>query len=438
LRLLLADGTVVADGRERKADVLIEGGRITAVGGGLAAREARGAAGAKKTGGGLTILDCSGCLIVAGLVDMHVHLREPGREDEETVASGALAALAGGFTDILAMANTDPVADTGSVIDFVLDEGRRAAGARVHAAGALTKGLAGAELAEMGDMAASGAIAFSDDGKTPSSALMMRHGLEYAKGLGMPVLAHCEEPALSAGAAMNEGITATRLGLAGAPAAAEAIAVAREIALAEFVGTPVHIQHVSTAAAVELVRAAKARGARVTCEVTPHHLLLSDDECAGYDPVYKVNPPLRGDSDREALMAALADGTIDCLASDHAPHARHEKELEFELAPAGIAGLETTLPLVATELVGPGRLSWSRLVEAMADAPRRILGLGPVAIEPGAPADITVIDPAAEKSVGDGWLSKSVNSPWWGRTLKGHARHVIVGGEARLVDGSPR
>lgn len=426
MRFLLVNGTVVDGGTEIAADVAIEDRAIEAVGKGLAG---------KSKDSEVTRLNCTGCVILPGLVDMHVHLREPGREDEETVASGALAALAGGFTDVAAMANTSPVADTGAVVEFVGRQAGIAGAARVHPVGAITKRLAGEELAEMGDMADAGAVAFSDDGTTPASALIMRRALEYAKSLGRPVLAHCLDPALTSGGAMNEGIVATRLGLEGIPDAAEEVIVAREIALAEMVGSPVHIQHISTAAAVVLVREAKDRGAPVTCEVTPHHLFLEDSACEGYDPVYKVNPPLRTSSDREALARGLADGTIDCVASDHAPHATHEKELEFECAPFGLVGLETTVPLVVERLVKNGGLSWSRMAEVLSGAPRRILGLPEVRISVGAPADITVIDPDVVRTVGEHWHSKSRNCPWWGIQLAGHARHVIVAGEALLVDG---
>jgi dihydroorotase len=416
---------LVDGAKEEAGDILVEDGVIAAVGKNLKAK-------AKDA----EVLDCTGCVVMPGLVDVHVHLREPGREDEETVASGARAAVAGGFTDIASMANTSPVADNGSVIEYVRRCSTGAGGARVHPVGALTKGLAGQELAEMGDMARSGAVAFSDDGNTPASARMMRRGLEYAKGLGLPVLAHCMDPALGQGGAMREGLVGTRLGLPGIPAAAEAAIVAREIELCELVGTPVHIQHISAARSLDLIRTAKARGLPVTCEVTPHHLFLEDSACEGYDPVYKVNPPLPTQEDRMALLEALIDGDIDCIASDHAPHAPHEKELEFEEAPFGLVGLETTLPLVVSELVKPGRLSWPALVELMAHGPRRILGLEDVRFSAGAPADVTVVDPELVMRVGDRWHSKSRNCPWWGRELSGWARHVVVGGEARLRDGA--
>lgn len=426
MRLLLSKGLLVDGAKEETGDILVEDGVIKAIGKDL-----------KSKAKGAEVLDCKGCIVVPGLVDMHVHLREPGREDEETVASGARAAAAGGFTDIASMANTSPVADNGSVIEFVRRCAAGAGGARVHPVGALTKGLAGEELAEMGDMARSGAVAFSDDGNTPASARMMRRGLEYAKGLGrMPVLAHCVDPALGQGGAMREGLVGTRLGLPGIPAAAEAAIVAREIELAGLVGTPVHIQHISTARALDLMRAAKERGVPVTCEVTPHHLFLEDLACEGYDPVYKVNPPLATAEDRMALLDALLDGDIDCIASDHAPHAPHEKELEFEEAPFGLVGLETTLPLMVSGLVRIGELSWAAVVELLSAAPRRILGLPEVHLAKGAPADITVIDPELTMKVGERWHSKSRNCPWWGQELSGWARHTIVGGEAVFKDGA--
>lgn len=427
MRLLLTRGLLIDGTVEQPGDVLIEDGAIIGVGKDLKTKaNARGA----------EVLDCKGCVVMPGLVDMHVHLREPGREDEETVASGARAAAAGGFTDIVCMANTSPVADTGSVIEFVRRCAAGVGGARVHPVGALTKGLAGEELAEMGDMARAGAVAFSDDGVTPSSARMMRRGLEYAKGIGSPVLAHCVDPELGWGGAIREGVVGTRLGLPGVPAAAEAAIVAREVELAGLVGTPVHIQHVSTVRSIEIIRAAKARGVPVTCEVTPHHLFLEDSACEGYDPVYKVNPPLPTHEERLGLVEALMGGDIDCVASDHAPHAPHEKELEFELAPFGLVGLETMVPVLVSELVGAGRLGWAALVEVLSHAPRRILGLPEVRLAAGSPADVTVVDPELTMRVGERWHSKSRNCPWWSRELTGWARHVVVGGEPRFKDGA--
>lgn len=435
MRLLLADGTVVDGGKERRADVLVDKGRIAAVGKDLGRPGERG----------LTVVDCSGCKVLPGLVDMHAHVREPGREDEETVASAARAALAGGFTDVVAMANTEPAADSAAVVEFVLCASDEVRAARVHPVGALTKGLAGEQLAEMWDMARAGAVAFSDDGRSPADACIMRHALEYAKGVGRPVLAHCEDLRLADGGAMNEGLVATRLGLPGVTAAAEEVVVAREVRLAELTGAAVHIQHVSTARAVALVAEAKDRGVAVTCEVTPHHLTLDDRACESYDAVFKVNPPLRTAADREALRAALVDGTIDCIATDHAPHAAHEKELEFELAPFGVVGLESALPVLVSEVIEgvsstltstiSPTLTWPALVERMAHAPRRILGLPAVTLSEGSVADITVIDPALELEVGERWHSKSRNCPWWGRPLRGWARHVLVDGELRLRHG---
>lgn len=434
MRLLLADGIVVGgDGKERAADVLVEDGRITAVGKDL---HREGSEGKGKSGKSrLTVLDCSGCMVLPGLVDMHVHLRDPGREDEETVESGARAALAAGFTDVAAMANTTPVADTASVIEYVAAAARDARAARVHPVGALTKGLAGEQLAEMWDMAQAGAVAFSDDGRSIEEACIMRRAMEYAKGLAKPVLLHCEDMTLTEGGATNEGVAATRAGLPGMPAAAETVVIAREIELAGLTGTPVHIQHVSSARSLALIGEAKARGVPVTCEVTPHHLTLEDTACATYDTMMKVNPPLRGAEDRAVLVEGLARGTIDCVATDHAPHAAHEKELEFELAPFGMVGLESAVPVLVNELVGPGTLSWATLAERMAHGPRRVLGLPEVRLREGDPADITVVDPELAMPVGERWHSKSRNCPWWGKELRGWARHMIVGGEARLVDG---
>lgn len=379
----------------------------------------------------------AGRVALPGLMDMHVHLREPGQEYKEDVASGGQAAARGGFTAVCAMPNTLPVCDSGSDVAYVLDKAKRVSKTRIYVAGALTHGLKGERLAEIGDMHARGAVAFTDDGRGVQDSGMARLAMDYVKQFGVPVLTHCQAEDLAGVGVVNEGVVSTRLGLAGWPAAAEELQIARDIILSELTGCPVHIQHLSTARGAALVGAAKERGLRVTCEVTPHHLFLTEDALdTGYNTALKTNPPLRTDADREALQAALTEGVIDCIASDHAPHAAHEKALEFEMAPFGTTGLETSLGLVLTHLVAAGRLSYGQLVERMAHAPRRILGLEPVGLVAGSVADITIIDPEMAWTVGaDGWQSKSANSAFVGEKLKGRATDVYVGGYASLQEG---
>ncbi|MDR1421531.1 MAG: dihydroorotase [Coriobacteriales bacterium] len=407
-------------------DILVRDGRIVEI----------GEAGTVTLPKGQTI-DLSGKVLVPGLVDMHVHLREPGQEYKEDIASGGRAAARGGFTTVLAMPNTLPICDRGSAVTFVLDRAREVTRTRVSVAGSLTRGLMGEALAEMGDMAHAGAIAFTDDGRGVQDASMMRRAMDYARTFDVPVLSHCQDETLSRGGVVNEGLVSTRLGLTGWPAAAEEIQIARDIVLSELTSCALHLQHVSTAAGVELVRAAKAKGLSVSCEVTPHHLFLSEDDLdESYDTKLKMNPPLRTRDDCALLIEALRDGTVDCIASDHAPHAAHEKALEFELAPFGTTGLETSLALVLTHLVRPGILDWTDLVRLMAHNPRRILGLPEVSLKAHAIADLTVIDPVCEWTVGeDGFESKSANSAFVGQTLTGRATHVFVGGFASLEDG---
>jgi len=383
-------------------------------------------------------VDLTDKVVVPGLVDLHVHLREPGQEYKEDIRSGGRAAAAGGFTAVLAMPNTKPVADTGSRVSFVIEKARVATRTRVYVAGSLTTGLAGDALSEMGDMVAAGAVAFTDDGRGVQSDGMMRRAMDYAKMFGRPVLSHCQREDLVGSGVVNEGVVSTRLGLAAWPAQGEEIQIARDIALCELTGCALHIQHLTTAGGVALVRAAKAKGLPVTCEVTPHHLFLTEDSLdERYNTNLKMNPPLRTAADTGALQAALIDGTIDCVATDHAPHAAHEKALEFELAPFGTTGLETALGLVLTHMVGTGALAWGTLVERMAHAPRRILGLPAVTLAPGAAADLTVIDPALTWTVtADGFVSKSSNSAFIGHALKGRATHVYVAGYASLEDGA--
>ncbi|MCL2503126.1 MAG: dihydroorotase [Coriobacteriia bacterium] len=439
-----------AVGRDEVADILIEGGRIANIGPDLGS-----AADAHGQDGAPIVVECAGKIAAPGLVDIHVHLREPGREDKETVATGTRAAAHGGFTGIAAMPNTSPVCDTGSKARFLRERAAAEGLVRVYPIGACTVGSKGEALAEMGDMLAEGAVAFSDDGHGVQSAGMTRLVMDYAKQFGATVISHCEDEGLVGRGVVNEGSASTRLGLPGWPAAAEEIHAARDIRLAELTGCRLHLAHLSTAGSVGLVRAAKKRGISVTCEVTPHHLFLDEGALGdAYDTNLKMNPPLRTAADREALVAALLDGTVDCIASDHAPHAPHEKALEFELAPFGTTGLETALPLMVTNLIGSsscgtagslggsnlpgsaGRLDWGTLVQLMAHGPRKVLGLSPVHLEKGAVADITVIDPEAEVPVVPEFFeSRSANSAFLGTTLSGKATEVLVGGRFALRNG---
>ncbi|MDO9108064.1 MAG: dihydroorotase [Coriobacteriia bacterium] len=384
-----------------------------------------------------TVIECGEKIVVPGLVDIHTHLREPGREDKETIQSGARAAAHGGYTAVCAMPNTDPISETGSHIRFIVERAAERAIVRVHPIGACTTGQSGSALAEIGDMVLAGAVAISDDGRGVQSAGMMRLVMDYAKQFGITVISHCEDESLVSKGVVNEGVVSTRLGLAGWPSAAEEIAVARDIALAELTGCRLHLAHLSTAGSVELVRAAKARGTAITAEVTPHHLFLDEDAITRtYDTNLKMNPPLRTAADRDALVAGLMDGTIDCIATDHAPHAPHDKALEFELAPFGTTGLETALSLVITHLIEPGHLDWSALVCTMAVAPREAIGLAPVRFEAGAVADITIIDPEARVEVTREFFeSKSSNSAFLGGKLLGKATDVLVEGQFALRNG---
>jgi dihydroorotase len=424
--LLLRGGRVVDPlaGVDAIRDVLVRDGEIAEVGEGLAVS-------ADET------LDCAGMVVLPGLVDVHTHLREPGREDEETVASGTRAAAAGGYTAICAMPNTEPVADEGAAVRFLLDTAETEGAVRVHAIGAITAKQEGRALAEIGDMAGEGAVAFSDDGHGVADAGMMRLAMDYVKRFGLPVVSHCEDATLAGRGVVNEGVVSTRLGLPGWPAAAEEVQVARDIRLAELTGCRLHLAHLSTAGSVALVRAAKARGVAVTCEVTPHHLFLTEDDVTDrYDTNLKMNPPLRTAEDAAALLEGLLDGTVDCIATDHAPHAAHEKALEFELAPFGTTGLETALALVATRLVASGRVGWADVARWMAHGPRAALGFPEVRIAAGSVADLTIVDPSQTWTVEAArFVSKSRNSAFLGARLTGRARDVLVGGCPALRGG---
>lgn len=420
--LILRGGRVIDPKGERDgvADVVIEGARIRAVG-----RDA----GASIEGEHVERVDCTGRWVTPGFIDLHVHLREPGQEYKEDIASGLAAAAAGGFTTVCAMPNTKPVNDTRSITESMMTRGRDARGARLHVFGAATKGCLGKELTEMADLKEAGAIGVSDDGVCVRSAAVMRRALEYARTFDLLVSQHCEEHEMTAGAAMNEGPVATRLGLRGWPREAEDIIVARDLILAEMTGARYHVAHLSSRGSVRLMREAKSRGLRVTAEVTPHHLLLTDEAVIGYRTFCKVNPPLRGAEDVDALREALRDGTIDCIATDHAPHTSLEKDCEFDAASFGILGLEPALATLL-ELVRGGHVSETRLVEALTSAPARVAKLEGGALREGSPADITVIDPELEWTLRAGALrSKSHNTPWIDQPVKGAVTLTLVGGE---------
>ena len=378
---------------------------------------------------GVLEIDARGLWVTPGLIDMHVHLREPGEEYKEDILSGARAAASGGFTGVACMPNTRPVNDCAAVTAMIVARSAEAA-VRVHPVGSISLGSEGKQLAEFGEMRQAGIVAVTDDGRPVRDSQLMRRALEYASDFGLPVISHSEEAALSAGV-MHEGPVATRLGLKGIPAAAEAIMVYREIALAELTGARVHIAHVSTAMSTELIRAAKGRGVRVTAETAPHYFTLTDEAVVGYDTNTKMNPPLRSAADREAIRQALADGTFDAIATDHAPHSILEKEVEFDLAANGIIGLETALPL-SLALVRDHVIDERRLVELLTVRPASILGLAHGTLSPGAAADITVIDPQRQFVYSaDQVVSKSRNSPFLGQTMQGRAVLTMVGGVIR-------
>ncbi|MFC4064937.1 dihydroorotase [Actinoplanes subglobosus] len=382
------------------------------------------------------VIDAAGLVALPGLVDVHTHLREPGREDAETVETGSRAAALGGYTAVCAMANTSPVADTAGVVEQVWRLGREAGLVDVQPIGAVTVGLAGRQMAELGAMATSAATVriFSDDGFCVADPKMMRRALEYVKAFDGVIAQHAEEPRLTEGAQMHEGEVSTRLGLTGWPAVAEEAIIARDVLLAEHVGSRLHVCHVSTAGSVEVLRQAKARGVRVTAEVTPHHLLLTDELASGYDPVFKVNPPLRTRSDVEALRQALLDGVIDVVATDHAPHAVQDKECEWAHARPGMLGLETALPIVLS-IYGP---QWELIADRMSRAPARIAGLAGHGgdLSAGSPANLTLVDPSARRVVDPSELaSRSRNTPYAGMTLPGRIVATFLRGEATVLDG---
>lgn len=378
---------------------------------------------------GVQVLEAAGRVVCPGFIDIHVHLREPGYEYKETIASGTRAAAAGGFTAVCCMANTNPVNDNGAVTDYIRAKARVEGVVRVYPIGAVTRGLRGETLAELAELAEAGCVAFSDDGRCVMDAALYRRAMEYTLPFGVPVISHAEDHSLSRDAVMHEGVVSTELGLPGEPAAAEEVMVARDILLAELTGARLHIAHISTAGAVRLVRDAKARGVRVSAEVTPHHLLLTEDAVRAFDPNTRMKPPLRTKRDTEALLEALADGTIDCVATDHAPHATAEKEGEFDRAANGIVGLETAVSLLLDRLVRPGLLPLPTLVSRLSRDPARLLGLPGGSLAPGSPADLTILDLDAEVTVDPrSFRSRSRNTPFAGWTLRGAPWKTIVAG----------
>ncbi|MCL2136784.1 MAG: dihydroorotase [Coriobacteriia bacterium] len=386
---------------------------------------------------GAKTIDLHGKFIVPGLMDMHVHLRDPGQEYKEDIVSGTRAAAMGGFTAVLAMPNTQPVIDNGAQVRYVLEKAKDHAWARVYTTGSITLGQKGEALAEMADMARAGAVAFTDDGRGVQDSGLMRLAMDYLAGLEKPLLSHCQVEDLVGSGQVNEGVMSTRLGLTGWPAAGEEVQIARDIALAELTGASLHIQHLSTKKGLELVREAKLKGLPVTCEASPHHLFL--DESAldeHYDTNLKMNPPLRTALDASALRAGLIEGVVDCIATDHAPHASHEKMLEFEIAPFGVTGLETALGLVLTELVNTGEMTLATLVERMSHKPREILNIADVSLSAGSFADLTVIDLDKKWIVSaDSFTSKSNNNAFIGFELQGKASDVFIAGAQTLENG---
>ena len=418
--LLIRGGRVIdpSSRLDTRADVLIENGLITQIGDGIKSK-------------GAEVLDASGCVVAPGFIDLHTHLREPGREDKETIATGAQAAAAGGFTAVCAMPNTTPVNDSASTTRFIVETARREAIVRVYPIGAITKGSLGQELSEYGDLKSAGCIAVSDDGRPVQNARVMRRALEYARTFGLPVIDHCEDLDLSKGGSMNEGPVSVAMGIPSAPAVSETIMVERDVLLAEFTGSHVHIAHISTAGAVDAVRRGKARGVRVTAEATPHHLVLTDEAVRthDYDPVTKMNPPLRSEEDRQAVIAGLLDGTIDAIATDHAPHSSEDKVCEFDCAAFGIVGLETAFALCHDGLVKTGLLDLTRLVQLLSTGPARALGLQGGTLERNQPADLTIFDPLEVRTVKpESFRGKSRNSPFVSRSLTGWPVVTVVGG----------
>jgi dihydroorotase len=418
-RLLIRGGRVIdpSQGIDAELDLLLVDGRVAEIGRGPFAED------------GADVIDARGRVVCPGLIDVHVHLREPGGEHKETIRTGSQAAAAGGFTAVVAMPNTDPPIDDPAAVGYVKAEGERAGFARVYPTGTITVEQKGDQLTEFGELIAAGAVAVTDDGRPVSNAGVMRLALEYSLTFDLPVAVHEEDLDLSRGGSMNEGIISTRLGLTGIPNCAEDVMIARDLMLAELTGARLHVQHVSTRRGVEMIREAKARGVRVSAEATPHHFTLTDDAVASYRTDAKMNPPLRSAADRDAVREGVRDGTLDVIATDHAPHHYDEKEQAFEDAPNGIVGLETALGLSLTELVHTGLIDLSTLVERMSCAPARALRLPGGTLTPGSPGDVTIFDPELVWTVDSTkFLSRSRNSPFRGRELRGRALRTLVQG----------
>ncbi len=417
MAILIKGGQVIDPGRVNgPADVLIENGRIVSVGQGLQAPA------------DATVIQAAGRLVLPGFVDLHVHFREPGFEYKETIDSGTAAAVAGGFTSVCCMPNTIPVNDNQSITEFMLERARAAGKAHVLPIGAITKGSEGKELAEIGDLRRAGCVAISDDGRPVMNSLVMRRAMEYALAFDIPVVDHCEDLHLSEGGCMNEGLVSTELGLPGIPSAAEDVMVARNVALAELTGARLHLAHISTLGSVRMVREAKSRGLKVTAEACPHHFTLTEEIARGYNTHAKMNPPLRTWQDVQAIKAGLRDGTIDVIATDHAPHAAQEKQQEFTQAPFGIVGLETALPLTLA-LVEEGVLTLEAAVDKLTSAPAKAFSLNAGTLAVGVPADVTIVDPQAQWEVDPSqFRSKSRNTPFAGWKVKGRVETTIVSG----------
>jgi dihydroorotase len=420
----IAGGRIIDpdQGIDQVGDLWISRGRVLPIGAGYEEAE--------------IVIDAQGMIVCPGLIDVHVHFREPGNEEDETIATGARAALAGGVTSVACMPNTIPAIDTQAAAEFVVLQAQRARQANVYPVGAVSKGRKGEELAELGQLVAGGAVAFTDDGAPVASAALMRRALQYAKMFDRVIMQHCQVPELTTGGVMNEGFESMRLGLGGMPAAAEDIMVARDIRLAEITGGRLHIQHISTARSVELVREGQRRGVRVTAEACPHHFTLTDEKLRTFDSNFKMNPPLRTWSDVEAVIGGLKDGTIEILATDHAPHAREKKMREIDKAPFGIVGLETLIPITVTSLIEPGHLTWPEALRKLTINAARLLGIPKGTLRANADADVTIIDPDARWTIDPtSFQSKSHNTPFGGWDVRGRAHTVIVGGEVRFSRG---
>jgi len=427
-KILIKGGRVIdpSSDIDGKADVLLERGRVKSVSPGRAEAD--------------IVIEASGMIVTPGLIDMHVHLREPGKAEEETIASGSAAAVAGGFTSVAAMPNTSPVVDNRASAEFIFLQAERADLANIYPVGAITKGSAGKELSEIGQLSRGGAVAFSDDGNCVGDADVMRRALEYASMFDKAVMEHCEDTDLSADGVMHEGRYSTLFGLPGIPAASEEVIVARDIILAEMTGARLHIMHITTGGSVALVKAAKERGVKVTAEVTPHHFTLSDERLKDYDPDFKMKPPLRTKNDIAELRRGLAKGVIDAIASDHAPHSPEEKALEFDFAPFGAIGMESVLPIVITELIEKKELGWKAVIEKLTINPARILNIPKGTLAPGADADVTIIDPRLKWTIDvNEFKSKSRNCPFHGWKVTGRAVCTIVSGQIKYrLDGFER